>query len=392
VTVVPWLLVAACAAAALYEGVLLRRPPAPGRVIQTSILPPEGWSVDFLSGPMVFSPDGTRVVFAVSNPEGQGLLCVRSLDSPEVQLLKGTERARNPFWSPDGRSIGFMSPDAGLAVIPAAGGAAESVAPTGPGRGATWNEDGVILFSPSLLSPIYRISLADRKRVAVTTLDAARGESVHHWPYFLPDGRHFLFVVQRVDPVSRRSESEVYVQELGSTEKKLLMRAGSRAIWAPPGHILYAWNGNLMAQPLDLQALSLTGDAFVVAPRVQFLADGSTGIFSASKSGLLVYAEGGTIGLAQLTVFDRAGNVVRVLGSPGNTWTPRLSPDGRRVAFESIDPVSSNRDIWTLDTAGVEPPARVTFDPGEDYSPVFAPDGARVAFGAFRKGTWSIIR
>jgi eukaryotic-like serine/threonine-protein kinase len=393
VSLVPWFLAAAFAAAALFLGaVLLRRPSAPMRVIQTSLLPPEGWSFDYLSGPMVLSPTGSRIAFAVTNPEGQGLLCVRALDSPEVQLLRGTEAARNPFWSPDGRSIGFMSPNAGLAVIPASGGAVESVAQSGPGRGATWNQGGVILFSPSLLSPIYRISLADRRRVAVTTLDEARGESVHQWPHFLPDGRHFLFVVQRVDPVSRRSESEVYVQELGSNEKKLLVRAGSRAIYAPPGYLLYVWNGNLMAQALDLGSLSLTGDAFVVAPHAQFLADGSTGIFSASSDELLVYAEGGTIGLAQLNVFDRAGSLVRALGSPGNTWTPRLSPDGRRVAVESIDPVSGNRDIWTQDTAGVEPPTRMTFDPGEDYTPVFSPDGTRVAFGSFRKGAWSIIQ
>jgi serine/threonine protein kinase len=391
---VPWLLAAAFAAAA---GTRARRaraptPVHPPKALTASLLPPEGWSFDALAGPPAFSPDGTLLAFVVRETGGKSALGVRSLDSAAAHIFPDTEGTRNPFWSPDGRSIGFSSQTSGLSVIPAAGGAVEPIAPTGPGRGATWNRDGVILYSPSLLSSIYRITLTDRQRVAVTTLDEKRGESVHQWPQFLPDGRHFLFVVQRVDPTTRRSESEVYVQALDSKEKKLLVRAGSRTIYAPPGYLLYAWDGNLMAQPFDAGSLSLTGDAFVVARHVQFLADGSAGIFSVSDDGLLAYAEGGTIGLAQLTIFDRTGKEIRTVAAQGNTWSPHLSPDGRRVAVEAIDRVSNNRDIWTFDVAGGETPARVTFDPGEDYTPVFSPDGTRIAFSSFRKGTWSIFQ
>jgi Tol biopolymer transport system component len=340
----------------------------------------------------VFSPDGTRLVFAVRDASGKNALAVRTLASGATQILPDTDGSRNPFWSPDGRSIGFSSQSSGLSVIPATGGAVDAIAPTGPGRGATWNRDGVILYSPSLLSSIYRVSLTNRNRVAVTTLDAKRGESVHHWPQFLPDGRHFLFVVQRVDPSTRRSESEVYIQALDSGEKKLLLRAGSRTVYAPPGYLLYVWNGNLMAQPFDAGNLRLDGEAFVLAPHVQFLADGSTGVFAVSNDGLLAYAEGETIGLAQLTVFDRTGKEIRTVGPQGNHWSPHLSSDGRRVAVESIDPVSSNRDIWTFDAVGDETPARITFDPGEDFTPVFSPDGTRIAFSSFRKGEWFIFQ
>jgi Tol biopolymer transport system component len=363
---------------------------APARRIVSSLVAPDGWFLEPLSGPLALSPDGARVVFPVRDIDGHVVLAARTLDQPAAQLLAGTDGARNPFWSPDGRWIGFATMLTGLSRIPASGGAVESIAAIGPGRGATWNRDGIILYSPSLLSPIYRVSPQERERVAITTIDASRGESVHQYPEFLPDGKHFLYVVQRVDPSTRRSESELVVQELGSKERKLLLRAASRTVYAPPGYLFYVWNGDLLAHPFDAEKLELRGDPQVVARHVQYLADASTGIFSVSQEGLLAYAEGGTIGLSQLTVFDRAGKALGSAAPTGNYWTPRISPDGRRVAAEVIDPVSSNRDIWIFDAAGREAPARISFDPGEDYTPVFSRDGKRIAYASYRKGFWSI--
>ena len=144
-----------------------------------------------------------------------------------------------------------------------------------------------------------------------------------------------------------------------------------------------------MAQPFDAERLETTADAFVVVPHVQYLADGGTGLFAASAGGLLLYAAGGTIGNSRLGVYDRAGTLVRTISETGNYWTPRVSPDGKLVAAEVIDATSSNRDIWTFDAAGADPPVRRSFDPGEDWTPVFSPDGKRLAWGAYRKGTWA---
>jgi eukaryotic-like serine/threonine-protein kinase len=388
-----WLWIGGAAIAAFLIGQQVhfgRRPQAaPARRVVSSLVAPDGWYLDPLSGPLALSPDGTRVVFPVHDIEGHVILAARALDQPAVQLLAGTEGARNPFWSPDGRWIGFATMLTGLSRIPANGGAVESIAAIGPGRGATWNRDGVILYSPSLLSPIYRVT-ANKERVAITAIDATRGESVHQYPEFLPDGKHFLYVVQRVDPTTRRSESELVVQALESKERKLLLRAGSRTLYAPPGYLLYVWNGDLLAHPFDAEKLELRGDPQVVARHVQYLADASTGIFSVSQEGLLAYAEGGTIGLSQLTVFDRMGKALGNAAPAGNFWTPRISPDGRRVAAEVIDPVSANRDIWIFDANGREAPARITFDPGEDFTPVFSRDGKRIAYASYRKGFWSI--
>jgi Tol biopolymer transport system component len=384
----PWALAAACAAAAGALALRARPPQAPAASSLTgSLLPPDGWSFDWLSGPPVLSPDGSRLAFVVTDGKLRSQLCVRSLATGESLVLPNTETARNPFWSPDGRVLAFFAQTTGLVVVPASGGAVELVAASGPGRGGTWAPDGTILYSPALLSSIFRI--VPTGRVAVTTLDESRGESSHQWPQFLPDGKHFLYVVQRVDPVTRRNESELCVQALGETQRKVLLKAVTRAVHVS-GHLLFARSGALMAQPFDAARLETTGDPFVVAPRVQFLADGGAGIFAASAAGLLVYAPGGTIGNSRLVVYDRSGREVRALGDVGNYWTPRVSPDGKLVAAEVIDSVSSNRDVWTFDAAGSEPPVRRTFDAGEDYTPVFSPDGTRLAYASYRKGTWSI--
>ena len=387
--VLPWALAAAFAAVAGALALRARAPQAPAAASLTSeLLPPEGWNLDPLNGPPVLSPDGTRIAFVVSDGK-KNLLCVRSLATGETRLLAGTETGRNPFWSPDGRVIAFMGQTTGLATVSAAGGPVEFVANSGPGRGGTWGADGAMLYSPALLSGVYRVETARKERVAVTTLDESRGETAHQWPQFLPDGRHFLFVVQRVDAQTRRNETELCVQAVGEKERKVLLKAATRAVYVP-GHLLYTWNGALMAQAFDAERLETMGEPFTVAPHVQYLADGGTGIFSASAGGLLVYAPGGTIGNSQLVVYDRSGKVLRSVSETGNFWTPQVSPDGKLVAAEVIDGVSSNRDIWTFDAAGPEPPVRRTFDPGEDYTPVFSPDGKRFAWSAFRKGVWAI--
>ncbi len=384
-----WVLAAACAAAAGALALRARAPQAPAASgLTASLLSPEGWSFDSLSGPPVLSPDGTRLAFVVTDGRLKSQLCVRSLASGESQVLPNTETARNPFWSPDGRTIAFFG-QTGLVVVPASGGAVEFVGASGPGRGGTWGPDGTILYSPALLSSVFRISQTTRDRVPVTTLDESRGESAHQWPQFLPDGKHFLYVVQRVDPITRRNETELCVQALGETQRRVVLKGVTRAVYVP-GYLLFARGGALMAQPFDAGRLETAGDPFVVAPRVQFLADGGTGIFTASANGSLVYAAGGTIGNSQLVVYDRSGNPVRALGDVGNYWTPSVSPDGRLVAAEVIDSVSSNRDVWTFDAVGAEPPVRRTFDPGEDYTPVFSPDGKNLAYASYRKGAWTI--
>ena len=363
----------------------------PVRRIVSSLVAPDGWSLDPLSGPLALSPDGTRVIFPVRDVEGRVVLAARALDQSAAQLLAGTDGARNPFWSADGRWIGFVTTLTGLSRIPANGGAVESIAVVGAGRGATWNREGIILYSASFLSPIFRVSAQERERVAITTIDPSRGESVHQYPEFLPDGKHFLYVVQRVDPSMRRFESRAATCR-NSDRRTASCFCAPRRGRCTRRRDISSTSGTETSSPTPSTPRSWSCEGTRRSWRGTFSTTRTPrpGSSAVSQEGLLAYAEGGTIGLSQLTVFDRAGKALGNAAPTGNLWTPRISPDGRRVAAEVLDPVSNNRDIWIFDAAGREAPARITFDPGEDYTPVFSRDGKKIAYTSYRKGVWSI--
>jgi len=169
----------------------LRRAPVDGRVLKFSVLPPEKST---MARAMALSADGRRLAFVASS-EGQALLWVRSLDSLSAQALPGTEDAFSPFWSPDGRFIGFFA-GGKLKKIDASGAPPQTLCDAADSRGGTWNRDGVIVFASSAFGLLYRVSAAGGEPSPVTALDQSRFETSHRWPYFLPDGRHFLYLVR----------------------------------------------------------------------------------------------------------------------------------------------------------------------------------------------------
>src|SRR5438128_2827214 len=167
-----------------------RRPPTESRAVRLSVPPPEKASF----GSFAISPDGLRLAFAATDASGKTLLWIRPLDSINAQPLSGTEEATLPFWSPDSRFIGFFAAGK-LKKIEVTGGPPQTLCNTPFARGAAWNRDGVIIFTPNTLAPLYRVSAAGGEPTPVTTLDKSRQETSHRWPYFLPDGRHFLYTV-----------------------------------------------------------------------------------------------------------------------------------------------------------------------------------------------------
>ena len=386
----------ASAAALVLAALLARRPPAsaPAPALRAAWTSPDGARFDLLSGPMAVSPDGTRVAFVGRESGGRTLLFVRSLDSEVSQVLAGTEDASYPFWSPDGRTIGFSTGNT-LSIVSAAGGPPEKLTSVIRARSATWSAQGDILFSRGGLLGLNQISLSDRKLREGTTL--ARDELSHVAPQFLPDGRHYLYLARRLDRVANKLESEIWVGLLGSSERKLVLRADSNAIYVSPGYLLFRQDENLVARPFDAKSLTLSGDPITLARGIAWADETLTGLFSASETGLLAWAAGGVLGLSQLSLFDLAGKRLEVLVEPGDFWTPRLSHDGRRVVVESMDRTSGNRDIWIYDLARRSTPVHWTFDPGDEATPVWSPDDTLIAYSS-RQGTdptkpdkWSVV-
>ncbi len=369
-------------------GYLLRAPKA-RRAVRVSVLAPPDAS--FQPFDFALSPDGTKLAFVAAGPGSQPQLWVRPLDSITGQPLAGTEGAGFPFWSPDSRQIGFFA-GSKLRRIDASGGAVQVIADAPQARGGTWNSDGVILFTPTTADPLYRVGASGGAATPLTTMDSGQGDTSHRFPYFLPDGRHFLYLIRTGGGLAgsgRKTEeggNGIYIGSLDSPERRTLLVSSERRAMYAPGHVLFVRGGNLMAQRFDAKKLQLAGDPVPVAEQVAVDARWAAA-YSVSEDGKLAFQAGGATGLA-LTWYDRAGKSVAVVATdPFNV--SRLSPDGRRVASSVSD--GSTMDLWIYDLVrGVK--TRFTFDPADDDDPVWSPDGNTIVFDSARKGSYNIYQ
>jgi eukaryotic-like serine/threonine-protein kinase len=368
-------------------GFLARRPEAPAHAIRTVINAPEKTTLNLSgdnAGPPVVSPDGTFVAFTATGADGKTTIWVRPMNSTEAHALNGTENATFPFWSPDGRSLGFFA-DNKLKVVDVNDSSVQALQDSPLGRGGTWGPGGLILYSPSVQSPITRVSASGGDPVAVTKIDPNLHTS-HRWPFFLPDGKHFLYSAIHHDP-SKAANNGVYWASLDGRENRELFRSKTNAIYAG-GFLLFLRGDQLMAQPFDPGNGTLSGEPQSVAKGV--IDDNATWHMgaSASANGLLVFGSGGS-GDLQLVWVDRNTKQVSVIGEKlANLYAAVLSPQGDRVALQ-ID--MGVNDIWVLDLArGVR--TRLTFGPIANQFPVWSPDGQWIAYESNRNGKFHVLR
>ena len=331
------------------------------------------------------SPDGRNLVFLASH-ESKSQLWLRPLDSVAAQPLPGTDGASYPFWSPDSASVGFFA-DGKLKRIDIAGGALQVLTNVTAGRGGAWSPEGTIIFSANL-GPLFKVPATGGERVAVTRLET--GQAGHRFPQFLPDGQHFIYF-------AAPAQQGVYVGSIGGGSAKRLANADAAAVVSYSGFLLFPRQGTLFAQAFDFKRQELSGNPFPVAEQVAFGALTNAPGFSAA-SGIVAYRTGsgrsGVLlaggGLArQLTWLDRSGKSVGVVGAPdaAGLTDVELSPDGERVAVYRT--VNGNQDVWLIDAArGV--PKRFTFDPLLDSFPLWSPDGNRIAFQSVRRGVQNL--
>jgi serine/threonine protein kinase/Tol biopolymer transport system component len=381
-------LVAACAilvAVALAAAVFyFRRPSAELKVVHFPVVSPEKQNLPANGlGPNFFSvsPDGSKVAFVAVDANGHSQLWLRDFDSPTAQPLPGTEDAWGPFWSPDGRFVAFTA--GSLKKVPAAGGPAETITASPANFGGTWNRDGVILFSPGPGSPILRVPSAGGSPTPVTLIDLSQQALGHSWPYFLPDGKHFLYTIATSNP----ENSGIYVGSLDSKDAKLILKAPSSALYAPPGYLLFNRAGTLLAQPFDADRLELKGDAIPIAEGVQFNAANGKAAVAVSANGVLTYRLVPTAAQNKLEWVDRKGAEQPLAAPPHAYRNPRLSPDGQRVAV-TIDELGTQ--AWLLDTKRGTL-TRLTFEGSYNGALAWTPDGKRVAFASDRAGSRNLF-
>jgi eukaryotic-like serine/threonine-protein kinase len=362
-----------------------RDAPPNSPLVRFTVLPPVNGRFGIGSGGglhFAVSGEGQIVVQAIGS-DGKRQFWLRSLDSTVVRPLAGTANAAFPFWKPDGKSIGFFA-GGKLWRIDVAGGPATFLANAPNGRGGTWNEGGVIVFSPEPHSPLYKVAEAGGVVSTVTSPDAAAGENDQWLPWFLPDGKHFLYAKGDY----RRSQVTIRIGSLESPdENRVVEHADSSAVYAQ-GHLLFLRGTTLMARPFDLRSLTVTGQAVHVAERVRVLYNRSGAeAFSVSSAGLLVYASDAADD--ELTWFDRTGKRLRVIGEPGDLGRLDLSPDGKTVAIAITD--RGNTDIATCDVLrGLC--TKFTTNPALDDSPLWSPEGDWIVFRSLRNGRGDLFQ
>jgi eukaryotic-like serine/threonine-protein kinase len=389
----PWLIVGI--AALLTIGVAtayILRAPKSVQVVRSSLLPPTGTSFITMlpsSGPPVLSPDGTLLAFTARDEKSKVLLYVRSLTSMTGQPLPGTDDAIYPFWSPDSRQIGFFAAGK-LKKINADGGPPQDICDSVNGRGGTWNKDGVIVFTPSASRNLFSVPAAGGTPVPASQLDVAKGENSHRWPWFLPDGKHFLYWSR----TSRQGESPVlYIGTLGSLQARLLTKSDTMAQYAS-GHLLFLRGQTLMAQPFNQGRMELSGEPQPIAEHVAVSGSSIRAMFSASETGTLVYQSGEAAAGWDLIWWSRDGKQMETLARASRYIGPSFSPDGTRLAVTIFAGNQGIADLWALDLARATR-TRLTFSNGVTTNATiggatWTPDGKTIFYSSGAVGLFQI--
>jgi eukaryotic-like serine/threonine-protein kinase len=367
----PWILAGAAAgiAAALIVSFLyFRAQPAMERTQRYTIALPEN-TTSIHS--FAISPDGRFVAFAVA-VNGKRELWLRSLDTFQAQPMPGTEDATFPFWSPDSRHIGFFAQGT-LKRIAATGGPAQSLCDAADGRGGSWNRQDVIVFSPSFTA-IQRVSAAG----GVPT-DVARTNGSRRFPVFLPDGRHFLYLLTSVSA----EQNGVYLSSLDGKENRRVLADQSSIVFAAD-RLLFLRGTTLMAQPFDAASGQIAGELSPVAENVSFTTFANYAPVTVSETGVLLYK--GVAGVSnQMQWSDRSGKFREAVGAPGPVGEPAIAPDEKLLVFRRTAGGFGRADLWVRDLArGAD--QRFTTGASANALPFWSPRGDRIAFASNRRG------
>ena len=364
------------------------KPQAPnaGPVVRFAVIPPDGTQLPPQGQPVspALSLDGTYLVFRVLR-DGTPILAIRAIADVDSRILPGTEGAMFPFWSPDGRAIGFFA-FGKLKRIDRSGGPARPLCPAALGAGGTWSRDGEIVFAPTMDGPLFKVAATGGQPVPVTALQ--KGEASHQHPQILPDGRSYIYF---------SPPDGIYLGSLAGRAPVRVLTTRSQARYALPGYLLFVTDGTLFAQRFDVDRARVTGAPLPLADGVPVggpMVDGRPaggGAFSVSETGLLTHRTVAAV-RAKLAWFDRVGHIVESLALSGfeRFSDVELSPDGKRIAFaHGTQPFAA--DVWVMDLA-THLPTQVTFHPTADRRPIWSADGRWLVFASARPDAPGIYR
>jgi serine/threonine protein kinase len=367
------------AAVALLLGLFLwstfrEKSAAPTQTIRSFLPPPPDTTFEFtgdFSGPPVIRLDGSAIAFSARAEKERNSLWVQFLDDITPKKLDGTEGASFPFWSYDGKFIGFFA-DGHLKKVAAVGGPVTALTDAPNARGGSWNQNNIIIYEPDYRDTLWQISASGGIPKRLTQFDAGK-HTTHRWPQFLPDGRHFLFFATNH---SGNSEHGIYFGALADGSFKHVLETDSDARYAS-GHLLYHVQSQLLAAKFDLNSGTVSGEPFTLANFVEYDAGTWHTTFAVSDNGFLLYELGTKTPGTDLFWKDRTGKTINSVGERTSfKGSGRISPDGKRLAVSMGDPEA---DIWVFDLSrGTH--TRLTFGGGTHLMPSWSADGRRIVY------------
>jgi serine/threonine protein kinase len=361
----------------------LRRSATPTLAFRSTLEPPaENTLIPFDELGVALSPDGRQLAFVAIAGDGSKKIWVRDFSEMSARPLPETSGAWYPFWSPDGSHIGFFA-DGKLKRIDLRGGSPQVIAEAPSGRGGSWGKGDVILFSPNVRSAIHQVPATGGTPAPVTRFDPEK-ETTHRWPYFLPDGKHFLYLLRA--RVSGKPEvGRLMLASLDSPDTTLLIDDATNAAYVEPGYLLYGRSGNLYAWRFDAGSRRLIDRPVpVVKEKLSFWEAKNLVMVSASNSGTLVYLPE-AVPKTTLQWYDSGGRALGSLGAAGFYTAPRISPDGKKLAFALFESTGTQSDLWILDLQ-YQRNFRLTQKSGIFFSPVWSRDSTRLMFTCQPKG------
>ncbi|MGE5243429.1 MAG: protein kinase domain-containing protein [Betaproteobacteria bacterium] len=380
--------IAACAAllgALVWIVTSVRAPSGIARRFELSVLPPAGLAIDSDAG-SALSPDGQSIVFGAGNDVEGTSLWLRKLGEAAPRKLPGTGGAIYPFFAPDSRTVGFFR-DGKLQLLGLDEAEPRAICDAPEARGGSWGSDGTILFG-ALNRPLQRVPAAGGVPKPATALDPDRKENDHRWPWFLPDGRHFLYTASLTES-GDGLPLRLFVASLDGGAPHALFDVSSTVAYVAPGYLFFLRpDRTLMAQAFDARSLALQGEPRPLAEHVMLTSQRWNAQFAVSTEGTLMFQAGPAGVPSRLVWRDRSGRALDTLASGGDLDEPRISPDGRSVVASMADPDRGNYDLWIFGTDR-RTATRMTRGPSDSDSAIWSPDGRTLYYRTYAHPTVS---
>ncbi|MDF1543566.1 MAG: protein kinase [bacterium] len=334
------------------------------------------------------SPNGEYLAFKAIDAEGKGMVWIRPLNSLESYPLLGTEGANRPFWSPDSKQIAFIVGRSQLKKVPVAGGPAQLICETTQGADGSWGSGGYIIYDAGPGDSLYMVAASGGTPTQLLGIDREAGETTHSWPWFLPDGKNYLYLAQMSDKADIGGNYLLRVGNIETREAVTLFPVDARVQYCDPGFLVYFKNGILLAQKFDPGTLEVIGEAKPLTDEVG-VGEADRAEFGLSNQGTLAFQTNSSISFNKIIRVDRSGKELGQIGEPGSFDDIFLSPDESKLSMSVYD--GDQSDIWVYDLER-DVGTRITFSEAADITPLWSGDGKYIHYSNNKSGLFKMFK